>query len=139
MKINSLTSTFDYMTWKSKGNIYSQDNICSKYINFKQYKFWMLSRNIFFVLLINLWPCCFNINRGDLLCIGIHLPCLATFKQRGQEKDNSFSKTNSLTLFFWLCGLKIKREYLLSRGNHCTTFGNFPAKWSNDIHGKLVI
>ena len=51
---------------------------------------------------------------------------------RGQHlfKDQQFD------LDFWPCNLKINRELLLSRGIHCTKFGNFQAQESKDICTK---
>ena len=44
-----------------------------------------------------------------------------------------FFKGQQFHLDLWQCDLKINRGHLLSRGIHCTKFGNFQAKRSKDI------
>ena len=60
---------------------------------------------------------------------------LATSKQRGQKilSGQHLCQNQHFSLEIWPYELKINREHILSRGIHCTKFGNFQWKESKDI------
>ena len=57
------------------------------------------------------------------------IPSFATFQKKGQEISSrqDFFKEQQFDLDLWRCDLIINREHQLSRGIHCTKFGNFLA------------
>ena len=60
---------------------------------------------------------------------------LANFQLWEQEilKGRCFSNDQQFDLDLWPCDLKINKDHLLSRGIHCTKFGNFQVILSGDF------
>ena len=60
---------------------------------------------------------------------------LANFQLWEQEilKGRCFSNDQQFDLDLWPCDLKINKDHLLSRGIHCTKFGNFQVILSRDF------
>ena len=119
-KTSSLAMTFDHMTWKSIGNIYSLRattvlNLAATSILTLDHVTWKLIGKIY--------------SLGETF-----EPSLATFKQRDQNTLSGYLfKNHQYDLDLWPCDLKIKREHPFSRGIQCTKFGNSQAKGSKDI------
>ena len=60
---------------------------------------------------------------------------LVTLRQSGRKifiRQHCLVQKSAVDLDFSNCDLKIHSELLLSRGNHCNTFGNFQAKGWKD-------
>ena len=130
------------MAWTSLGVIYSLEafNVPSL-ATFQQRGQQILSIHHLFQdhqFDLDLWPCVLKFNMGHLLSISSTVPSLATFHQRGQEILNRRHLYKDQQFDLGPCDLKINRGHLISRGIHCTKFGNFQMMESKDIEWTLL-
>ena len=135
-----VTLTFEHVTWKSIGIIYSLKAIPAPnlvLIKWRGQKIWSGQhsglRRVVWPWLLNMWP---ENQKGSSTFWVQPLHQVWYWSSEGVKRywaDNSVGWKELFDLDLWTCDLKINRDHLLIDGNPCTKFGIDQVKGSKDM------